>query len=56
MLNFEDRVYKCVSSYVIFGPSLVLMRAVGALSLYGLGQSHRFFSSAQRSYCLFGRA
>jgi hypothetical protein len=41
MLSFENRVYKCVSSCVIFGPSLVLIRAVGAVCLCGLGQSHR---------------
>jgi hypothetical protein len=55
MLSFENRVYKCISSCVIFGPSLVLIRVVGTVSLYGLGQSHRFFSSAERSYCLCGR-
>jgi len=56
MLNFENRIHKFVSSYVIFGQSLVLIRSMGPVSLYGLGQSHRFFSSARRSYCLCGRA
>jgi hypothetical protein len=56
MLSFENGVYKCVSYCVIVGPSLALIRAVGVVSLYGLGQSHTFFSSVQRSYRLWGRA
>jgi hypothetical protein len=36
MLSFKYRVHKCISSCVILGLSLVLIRAAGTVYLYGV--------------------